>query len=366
MVDIDGFRFGIEHEYPVVDAQGQFCDFSNSTFEAFVRTLDPLPIYSEDYDSLRVGDLGIKKKRWYIEGFERFSAEGEYLYTVPKGFEIRTPIQPSIERAVEVLEADLRVWEREARNWGYRAILTSLNPFRREFIPDPPLNEFEVGQRQSPEEQTAYIHMLTYGPDVSMSHPELGTEGAIELGKKLTYYSPFIVPFSYSSPFYDGKAWGGYSRRTYYRTGMRPSALVFVGDESAIMPSFPTLTDRARIPAEVGRVEFKAFDCPRDVRAFRALGTLLLGLALDETLPGRVMVPDAEAHQLSATRAFDDPGVFAGASEVLAAARRALPAGMRSELDPLGEMLEKRETPAHAMLARYEETGSILAALEPK
>lgn len=364
MVDVEGFRFGLEHEYPVVDAQNRFCDFTNSTFEDFNRILEPLPIDPSDYDSLRIGDLGIKKKRWYIEGFERFSSSGEYLCTIPKGFEIRTPIRPSIAEAVETLEEDLATWKHEAEKYGYRAVLTSLNPYQQEYVPDPVLNEFEIAQRQSPEEQTAYIHMLTYGPDISLSHPDLGAEGAIDLGKKLTYYSPFIVPFSFSSPFFGGDLWGGYSRRTYYRTGMRPAALVFVGNDSEITPSFPTLTDKARIPAEVGRVEFKAFDCPRDVRGFEALGMLLLGLSLDDTLPGRVLVPNGEAHRLSASRAFDAPEILTGSNEVLIAARRALPAEMRTVLDPLFGMLEDRETPAHAMIARYEATGSLLEALE--
>ncbi|MDY0088633.1 MAG: glutamate--cysteine ligase, partial [Coriobacteriia bacterium] len=92
LLSLSDFRFGIEHEFPAVNGDGCFCDFFNSTFDEFDRVISELPVIESDYASLRVGDLGIKNKRWYIEGFERFSDRGGYLRTDPKGFEIRTPI----------------------------------------------------------------------------------------------------------------------------------------------------------------------------------------------------------------------------------------------------------------------------------
>ncbi|MCL2503954.1 MAG: glutamate--cysteine ligase [Coriobacteriia bacterium] len=366
MVDPEGFLFGIEHEFPVRDTQCQFRDFTNTKFEEFDAVIKELPVHKSDYDSLRVGDLGIKKKRWYIEGFERFGETGEYLRTDPKGFEIRTPIQPSIDAAVNALEGDIARWRTEAEKRGYHAVLTSFNPYQAEYTPQPPLNEREVQDRQSPEEQTAYIAMLTYGPDISISHPGYSAQKNIDLGMKLTFYSPYMVPFSYSSPFFLGSLWGGYSRRTYYRTGRRPAALVFVGSADEIIESTPTLTDRARLAPEVGRVEFKAFDCPRDVAHFRALGTLILGLALDTGLPGRALVPDEGLHKRSARAAFDDPDTFAHAQEVLDAAEHALPVAMREALTPLREMLNVRETPAHGMIESFSAGASIIDAIAIK
>jgi len=172
------------------------------------------------------------------------------------------------------------------------------------------------------------------------------------------------VPFSYTSPFYEGQLWQGLSRRTYYRTGERPSVLVFTDDKSKIIPSFPTLTDAARIPAEDGRIEFKAFDCPPDLEMYRCLGTLLIGLALDDTLPGRLLVPDSELHKHSAIHGFDAPDIYNGAAEVLAAARAALPASWHKNLDPLDEMLTARCTPAHDMIQRYKESSDIIPAIQ--
>lgn len=362
-VDIDGFRFGLEDEFPAVDAQGRFCDFSNTTFHAFNQVIDELPVFEEDYRHLRVGDLGIKLKRWYIEGFERFTEGGQYIRTDPKGFEIRTPICSSLGEALATLDRDTVWWAEVAERFGYRSVRTSLNPLRREFIPNPPLNDWEVAHRQTPEEKTAHIHMLTYGPDISFSHPDFTITEAIDIGQKLTYYSPFVVPHSFTSPFFDGKLWGGYSRRTFHRTGPRPSVLVHVGSESERIDTFPTLTDLARLPAEVGRIEFKAFDCPPHTGLYMALGALLIGLALDESLPGRALVPDAALHRHVAIAAFDDERVRDQAAEVLAAATAALPTEWRSWLEPLEETLETRRTPAHAMIELHAEMGDVLAAL---
>lgn len=359
----DGFRFGIEHEFAVTNQAGDYCDFTNSTFDDFNRVLDQLPVFESDYPDLRVGDLGIKQKRWYIEGFERFSDQGDYLDTIPKGFEIRTPICTSLDQAIATLAGDIRAWQAAADEFGYRPVTCALNPFQREYVPDPPLNAWELAQRQSPEERTSHIHMLTSGPDISFSHPDLTPARNVDIGQKLTYYSPYIVPFSFTSPFHAGGLWGGLSRRTFYRTGPRPSVLVHVGRAEDVIPSVPTLTDRARIPAEVGRIEFKAFDCITDPSLYRALGTLLLGIALDDTLMGRALVPDAVLHQQSATVGFDGTDIRDGARHVLAAARAGLPQEVQDRLDPLAVMLETRLTPAHTLIEKYQQSGDILTAI---
>ena len=51
--------------------------------------VDELPQY--DDPDLDVGDLGIKAKRWYVEGDERFDESGRFLDCMLKGIETRTP-----------------------------------------------------------------------------------------------------------------------------------------------------------------------------------------------------------------------------------------------------------------------------------
>jgi hypothetical protein len=362
-INVSHFKWGIEHEFPVTNHSGEFCDFTNTTFEDFNQLIAVMPTYASDYPGLRVGDLGIKSKRWYIEGFERFSETGEYLHTDIKGFEIRTPICHSLEEAVETLKIDFALWEEKAKPLGFSAASVAHNPFQVEFIPTPPLNSWEVTHRQTPEERTAFIHMLTAGPDMSFSHPDLTTEKTIDIAKKLTFYSPYIVPFSYSSPFYQGDLWDGLSRRTYYRTGRRPAVMVFVEKDEALIKSQPTLTDKARLQAEIGRIEFKAFDAIADIDLYRSLGTLLLGITLDDTLEGRAIVPDQALHQLSATHGFYDDAIFAQTKTLLKAAKQALPSDYHDSLEYLDNMLEGRRVQADRMIDTFKETGSILRAI---
>jgi hypothetical protein len=192
----------------------------------------------------------------------------------------------------------------------------------------------------------------------------LPADGCIDATMKLTYYSPYLVPFSFSSPFAAGRRWPGYSKRTALRTGARPAAMVFLADRSKLIPSHPSLTKPARIEAEDGRIEFKAFDSLADFRLYGSLLALLKGLVLDDRLPGRALVPDGALHQRSATCGFDDDEIARGASDALAAASRALDADPdRQRLDPLYALLERRRTPAHWLIEQFECTGSVTSSL---
>ena len=285
---------------------------------------------------------------------------------VPKGIEIRTTINPNISSTIAELSESFRLLRLTAAKYGFSPALISFNPHYDAFVPNPPLNEYETKRRQaSPEKQTANIPMLTYGPDLNISMVGLTTERIIDIGEKLTFYSPYIIPFSYSSPFYQGRLWEGFSVRTFVRTGKRPAAMVFLEKEEELIRSVPSLTKIARIPAEVGRIEFKAFDSCSDFSLYAGLLALLKGIVLDESLPGRATVPDAEKHQISAQQGFDNQEIFSNATEVLQAVETAL--GNDSDanlLAPLKTLLEKRETPAHQLIRLYKHTGSIETALQ--
>jgi len=359
------FSFGIEHEIAFLNSDGVFADFSNTPFGAFDAIIARLPLYDTDYPQLRVGDAGIKVKRWYIEGYERFADDGTVLDCPPKGIEIRTTIHDSIAGAVDELTKSFALLKEETAADGFAPVWVSFNPFHTDFIPDPPLTPYEQQRRHgSPEMETAEIPMLTYGPDLSISVSGMEDVTLIDLGRKLTFYSPAIIPFSFSSAFYDGRLWDGYSVRTFRRTGPRPAVMVFLHDPANMIHSAPSLTQTARVPAEAGRVEFKAFDSCRDFGLYGALLALLKGLTLDESLPGRAPTPDAAAHQRSARLGFDAPDIAETAAQVLAAARIALGDDPDARwLDRLDAMLARRHTPAHDQLRIYHETGSVPASL---
>ncbi len=65
------FSFGIEHEVAFLNKEGKFADFSRTRFDGFDQIIQELPLYPQDYPQFRIGDAGIKKKRWYIEGLVR-------------------------------------------------------------------------------------------------------------------------------------------------------------------------------------------------------------------------------------------------------------------------------------------------------
>jgi gamma-glutamyl:cysteine ligase YbdK (ATP-grasp superfamily) len=355
------FNFGIEHEVAFLNPEGKFADFSRTKFADFDQIVARLPMYEGDYPQLRIGDAKIKKKRWYIEGFERFHDSEEVIDCIPKGIEIRTTINPSIQSTIAELRESFNLLQENAAKYGFTPVLISFNPYHNVFEAQPRLNDYEIKRRQaSPEKQTAAIAMLTYGPDLNLSVVNLPVEKIINIGQKLTYYSPYIVPFSYSSPFSQGKLWGGLSIRTFMRTGKRPATMVFLEKREQLIQSFPSLTKIARIPAEVGRIEFKAFDSCDDFDIYAGLLALLKGLVLDETLSGRALVPDTDLHQISAQEGFDNKHIYAMAIQIFQAAEIALENDPDINfLIPLKNMLEKRETPAHKLIRTFKNVGSI-------
>ncbi|MCX6466111.1 MAG: glutamate-cysteine ligase family protein [Pseudonocardiales bacterium] len=358
------FRYGIEHEIALLRADGRFADPSNTRFDELQAVVDALPEDPDDYPGLRIGDVGIKHKRWYVEGYERFDEGGALVRCDPKGLEIRTRIHDSVAAAVAALRADQALLDAELGPRGLRTCAVAFHPTRTEYVIEPPLNAWEQRHRQgSPEERTAHLHMLTFGPDLNLS--SAGLPDPVDVARLLTHYSPWIVPLSFSSPFRGGRPWGGLSARTAMRTGARPAALVFLDGAAGQVRSDPSLTQVARIPAEVGRIEFKACDAIGDPDLYGELLSLLTGLALAADpdgagpLPGRATVPDAAAHRHVARVGLADDAVHAGTGALLAAAERAVAdrlgdaGGDLTRLAALRERWARRHCAALDLLARH-------------
>ena len=359
------FRYGIEHECALLRPDGSFADFTNTTFDELQDIVDALPEDPADLADLRVGDAGIKRKRWYVEGYERFDEHGALLRCVPKGLEIRTRIHPSVEAAVAALCADQQRLDTAAAARGLGVTAIGFNPVHSEYVVEPAFNAWERRHRRvTPEERTAHLHMVTYGPDLNLSWAGSTPDELVDAARKLTALSPYLVPLSFSSPFRDGGPWGGLSARTALRTGARPAALAFLADGVPQVPAEPSLTQRARLPPEVGRLEFKAFDSCPDAALYGELLSLLTGLVLDTTLPQRRTTPDTALHQHAARVGYGDPALRASAEQALDAAAAALadrPADS-ARIDSLRARFDRDESPARAMLARYE-AGDTVAGL---
>ncbi|MEO1590994.1 MAG: glutamate-cysteine ligase family protein [Cyanobacteria bacterium J06632_22] len=343
-------------------SDGQFADFSNTCFTEFEAIVAQLPQYAQDASQLRVGDAGIRSKRWYIEGYERFSEVGKLVGCMPKGIEIRTTIHEQIDETIAELTESFQQLCQVAAAVHYTPALTSFNPRLTRFTPDPPFNWLEQ-QRivQSPEEQTEQLAMLTYGPDLNISIEGLSDAKILtDIAKKLTYYSPFLVPFSFSSPFSVGQLWDGLSARTFYRTGRRSAAIAYLEDPKDVVTTQPPLTKPAKLPAEVGRIEFKAFDSCGNFSLYGSLLALLKGLVMEHYLTGRASVPDTALHQEAATKGWNSVRIFAGSRDVLRAARAALAGDPDcGRLDLLDNLLMWRRNQAMEMRKAHEQGDAI-------
>ena len=70
---------------------------------------------------------------------------------------------------------------------GYEPVLISFNPYSSIFKPQVPLNDYEIRYLQShPDEQTANIYMVTYGPDLNISMTGMSPSKIIDIGQKIT------------------------------------------------------------------------------------------------------------------------------------------------------------------------------------
>ncbi|WP_200249893.1 glutamate-cysteine ligase family protein [Thiococcus pfennigii] len=356
---------GLELEYLIVDRDGsepgRVRDFTNLAFDAIAPLLEDKPGRLDP--DLATGDLGIRSGYWYLEGDERQHEDGRFRTLIVKGIEIRTPPAAGVGEALDwALEIERELAAVLARH-GLGLAIVGFNPVRPAYDFDPPLNAWEREERRrDPSYDGSEVSTLSYGPDVNLSFPGWGAERSLEAARKLSWYSPFIVPFSFSSPFHAGRPWQGWSKRTYERSAVRPAVRLYLDSAKAQdLAAHCTLVQAARRRREVGRIEYKAFDAFLSAALLRACCHLLVGICLAPDLPGRGEAPDLERYRRAALAGFADEEIRAGAGEVLAKARKALfriedTEGWES-LALLEEMLAARRIPAEDLLAAYRENG---------
>jgi hypothetical protein len=349
-------KFGLEAEYALIRPGGTFADFTNTRLSEVQALLAPLPDYR--HPELRVGDAGIRTKNWYIEGDERFDECGRSVGFAFKGVEIRTTVFPGIEGCVQSLQ-QLRLILRsqlKSQNWSYTSL--GFNPFTSSY--QPAYTAWETAlQASHVAHHLPQISTLSYGPDLNFSCGKHDPAQVVEIVRRLTYYSPFIVPLSFSSPFVGGTLWEGLSYRTYRRTGDRPAAIAHLTG-----PHDHPLVKEADPASQHLRIEFKAFDMvAADDQLLSELFHLILGISLagSHELPGAADQPDKRLHQKVALSGFEDDDVHREAVMVVAVARQALDAaGYSSDLPLIAESLALRRTPAHSMREHFARTGCLL------
>lgn len=353
------FQCGIEYEYLIAErlASGWYLHSHQSlVFERMQALLANKPGGADP--TLRTGDLGVKQGYWYLEGDERFDEQGQFAGMAVKGVEIRTPPRPGVAAAIDsLLQIEQALAEQLARADMALAVC-AFHPYQTHYRYDPPINGFEMALRAAePAYAAAQVSTLSYGPDINLSFAHFTDDMALSATRRLIWWAPYLVPFSFNSPWFAGHRWDGWSKRTFERRQLRPSAKLFCDAKAGLQPPlYP-----ARLPAERGRIEFKAFDAMPTISLLQACSWLLVGLCLAHDRPEQADEASGDLFQLAATQGFAHPLIRYRAGLALGSAQQALQHWGLAEglvaLRVLDAMLESQQTPAEQAVQQRVITG---------
>lgn len=354
------WKFGIEHEIPLI--KNRFLDYRNLDLDILNKVVQKFPVHQDDYPYLRIGDLGIKVKRLYIEGLEIFDKDGYLIKQYPKGFELRTPLSNQIKDISKYLYEDFQIIRKELLKFKIYPTFISFNPYLDKVNIKINLHQYERKlRREDPGRKTAPFTLLTFGPDLNISFTDLDDNDVLNIVQKLNYYTPFIIPFSFSSPFYKNKLWIGQSVRCFLRLKIRTAVCGFIKNKNLInkFKKYWLLTEN-RINPEIRRIEYKAFDTIEDLKIYQGLLALLKGLILDNKLSDRTTILNQNLIKESTIYGFDSKIIHDGAYEVLSRAKEALKKDNdRFYLDVLFRNLKEKINLSKLMIEEYKKYKSI-------
>lgn len=347
MAKQNGFGFGIEAEFALVDADSlRPLWYPDLKFQELNRILESIPAGDVDTAGLKVEDPHRKQMPYVVEGYHLPDAELNPVDILPKGIEIRTPVSDSIDECVRLLCELFSRLKGALAHAHYAAVPVSFHPLRDSF--DGPQNK-----RRHDFWQWAMEAMVTYGPDINVHLPEdlLQRLDMRELDAKVNYYGPAITALALASPIHRGGLWTirgriGKSVRTYHRSVIAPAIEIH--------------------PNEQHRLEFKLFDMPFRMEDFRGFLLLWLALLLNDGLSGRA-TNETRIYDLGAVARFglDAETISDRAGEVLCCAPSVLDAyGFDpTPLDVLRKRLETKRLPADEIIDLYKQEQSMPGVL---
>ena len=333
-------NIGIEQEFVFADESGQYLDADNTSYPVFSNIVDQLSAHEGDDSVLECKSLEQYPKRCYVEGFERHDPEGNVIETIPKGLEIRTLPHESVDSLVVEFRSTYADVMRQARQAGLSPVLTSMHPFKSSLELNGRLDATEQRVRTESRLAVAKRSMLTHGLHVNVSVAGYSAEKMQGLVEKINYYTPSLVPWSFSSPFCNGVVFDGLCARNHSRAGTR---------------SMAGLDNRHGIQV----LEFRGFDALSDTRLLTALLKLFFGFLMDKSLQGRASAQDPGRLIRSSLYGFSDPEFRAEGLAILKGAKPAL-AEDPDSLELLEGMLEHNDSSSARMKQCYADSGNIM------
>jgi len=306
----------------------------------FSAIVERLPAHVGDDNYLYCKSLETYPKRCYVEGFERHDTTGKTIETLPKGLEIRTLPHDNVEGVVTEFRETFAAVMALASNAGLHPLLTSRHPFKTTLGLDSTIGQVERLVRTEQRFALAMRAMLSHGMHVTVSWRDAPAAKMQDLVEKINYYLPALIPWSFSSPFYEGREFPGLCCRNYFRAESRRMADV---------------QNRHGVSA----LEFRGFDACGDAGLLEALLNLYCGFLLDESLPGRSPEQDPESLKHSSLAGFSDPSLKESGRQILRASAAAM-GDTNGQFELLETMLENNDSYSARMKRQFTQTGSIM------
>jgi hypothetical protein len=336
-------KIGIEQEFVFADSAGSYLDADNTGYPVFSAIVDEFPAFEGDDAWLDCKSLETFPKRCYVEGFEHHDAQGKRIETLPKGLEIRTLPHDSVEGVVTEFRNTFSAVMGLAARTGLVPLLISRHPFKTSIGLRALSGEVERRVRTEQELALAMRAMLSHGMHVNVSLQDASAGKMQDLVEKVNYYLPALIPWSFSSPFYQGKVFEGLCSRNYLRADSRRMA---------------DMQDRRGACV----LEFRGFDACGDANLLAAVLTLYCGFLLDESLAGRSRQQDPELLRHSSLVGFGDPILSDLGMQILRASQAAI-ANNSGGFKLLEAMLRNNDSYAKRMKQKYAETGDIVESM---
>jgi hypothetical protein len=127
--DQNGFRFGLETEYLLVDARSfRPLWYPDLSFERLNSALEAIAVEDFQCSSFKIEPPHRKPIPYIVEGYHLPDPDMNPIDLLPKGVEIRTPICNSIDECLAALKTLHARLQQALQQLGYQAVALSFHP----------------------------------------------------------------------------------------------------------------------------------------------------------------------------------------------------------------------------------------------